>query len=100
MWREPRNEPFIEVVGGVFVSLHHQPTVRASIRALPQRHRLQALAAVAYLARIALVNNVHVFPEALTFVCQHLHKTVDPPIIVDQAIPELPLALLFVSLLL
>ncbi len=53
-----------------------------------------------HLARIAFINHVQVFPEALTFVRQHLHKSIDSPIIVDQAISDLPLASLLGDLLL
>ena len=35
------------------------------------------------------------FPKAFTFVRQHLHEAVETPIIVDQAIPEFPLAPFF-----
>jgi len=53
-----------------------------------------------HLGRIAFVYYMQFFPKAQTLVLKHLHKAVETPIIIYQAVAYLPLALLFGGLVL
>jgi len=101
VWRRPRNEPLVEVDRAVLVAVHHQATVLmlAAIRPFPQWHVLFVLAGMTHLRRIVFVDDMQLFPKAQTLVREHLHKAVEPPIIIHQAVAYLSLAPFFRGLL-
>jgi hypothetical protein len=68
----------------VFVAIHHQATVPTAIRALPQRHGLLVPTPTAGLARMAFILDFQHFPSEETFVGEHLHKAIQPPIVVHH----------------
>src|SRR5438874_10664 len=102
VWRKPRNEPLVDVERAVLVAIHHQATVLilAAIRSFPQRHVLLLFAGVTRPGGIALINYREFFPKTQTLVFEHLHKAVESPVIIDHAVADLPLALLFGGLVL
>src|SRR5260370_22815588 len=55
---------------------------------------------MARLGRIAFVNNMQLFPKAQTLIFEHLHKAVEPPIIVDHTIADAPFVPLLPGLML
>ena len=83
--REPGKEPLSNVDRAVLIAIHEEPTVPATIRALPQRHGLLVPTAAAGLARFAFIDDCQDFPSQETFVGEHLHKAVEAPIVVDTA---------------
>jgi len=68
VWRRPRHEPLVDVDRAVLVTVHQQAAVLvlAAIRPFLQRHVLLALALVAYLDRIVLIDTTQSFPKAQT----------------------------------
>jgi hypothetical protein len=101
VWRKPRNEPLVEVDRAVLVAVHHQTTVLmlAAIRSFPQWHILLMLAGMTHPGCIALIYDIQCFPKAQTLVREHLHKAVESPIIIHQAVAYLSLAPFFGGLL-
>jgi hypothetical protein len=97
VWPKPGKEPLVDVDRAVLVAVHHQAAVLilAAIHPFPQGHVLLALADVTCLRRIVLIYYREFFPKAQTLVGQHLHKAIEPPIIICHAVAYLPLAPFF-----
>src|SRR6266699_411525 len=95
VWRRPRKEPLVDVDRALRITVHHLAAVRTAIRPYPQRHVFFALADMARPGRIAFIDNMQCFPKAQTLVDQHLHKAVEPPVIIHHAVADLTLAPLF-----
>ena len=68
-----RSEPLVEVGRAVLIC--------TAIRPFPQRHVLRAFAPMT----IAFVDDMQFFPKAQTLICKHLHKAVEPPVIIHQS---------------
>ena len=78
----------------VLVTIHHQATVQALIRSLVEWHLLHLFTTMTHFGRITFINNLQFFPIQQTLVCKHLYKSVETPVVVDQAITYLTLSLL------
>ncbi len=102
VWRRPRNEPLVDVDRAVLVAIHHQAAVLilTAIRPLPQWHVLLVLTGMAHPGCIAFAYYIEFFPVMQTLVFEHLHKAVEPPIIIHQAVAYLSLAPFFGGLVL
>jgi hypothetical protein len=68
----------------VLIAIHHQAAVPTAIRALPQRHGLLVPTPTAGLARRAFILDFQDFPSQETFVREHLHETIESPIVVHR----------------
>ncbi len=95
VWPQPGNEPLIDVDRAVLVAVYHQATVRTAIHPFPEGHVLLPLASTTHPGRITLIYDREFFPKAQTLVDKHLHKAVEPPVIIYHAIANLPLAPVF-----
>lgn len=100
MWPKPGNEPLVDVDRAVLIAVHHQTTVRTSIRSFPERHVLLVLTDMTSLGRITFTYYSEFFPVMQTLVSKHLHKAIQTPIIVDHTIADAPLVPLLRRLLL
>jgi hypothetical protein len=100
VWPKPGNEPLVDVDRTVLVTVHHHAAVLVltAIRPFPQRHVLHVLAGMTHPGGIALINYREFFPKTQTLVFEHLHKAVEPPIIIDHAVAYAPLVPLFAGL--
>jgi hypothetical protein len=100
VWPRPGKEPLLDVDRAALVAIHHQAAVRTAIHAYPKWHALLTLADMPHPGRIAFVLKIEFFPKAQTLVDQHLHKAVEPPIIIHQAVAYPSLVSLLTSFLL
>ncbi len=100
VWPRPGKEPLVDVDRAVFIAVHRQAAVLAAIRAYPQRHVFFVLTDMARLRRVVLIFSKQFFPKAPTLVLKHLHKAIEPPIIIHHAVADLPLAPLCAGFLL
>src|SRR5579884_3618362 len=100
VWRRPRNEPLEDIDRTILIAIFHQSTVRAAIRAFPQRHGLFPSTPATGLAGLTFADSMQCFPSAQTLIDEHLHKAIKTPVVIHHAVTDLPLALLFGGLLL
>src|SRR6266702_848803 len=102
VWPRPGKEPPVDVDRAVLVAIHHQAAVLilTAIRPFPQGHVVHMLTPVAGLGRIVFINDIQFFPNMQALIHKHLHKAVQPPVIVHHAVAKLPLPPLFEGLVL
>src|SRR6266851_5182962 len=102
VWPKPGNEPLVDIERAVFVTVHHQAAVLVltAIRPFPQWHILLVLTCMAHFGRIAFIDDRKCFPKAQTLIGKHLHKAVESPIIIHQAVAQASLVSLFTSFML
>ena len=82
---KPGKEPPQLIDRAVLIAIHAEAAVPTAIRALPQRHGLRVPTAAAGLARMAFILDFQHVPSQETLVAEHLHETIQPPIVVDTA---------------
>jgi hypothetical protein len=92
VWPRPGKESLVDVDRAVVVTVHHYAAVPTAIRSLPQGHVFFVPADMAGPGRIALVDDMEFFPKTQTLALEHQHKAVEAPIIIHQAVADVPLA--------